>query len=199
MCQITVADWVEPVGKPPFGTSDPSHCGLGCSHKKKKETNKIHGHAQANQYTRTLLRFGVPSVGAAAWVLLKGTKLWPNSFLKSFFLVCFGLFFLPGAWEERSPGFSPCCHWTLNTIQLSLLIFLNVSFHTVCMSRECVSVRALHYRRMFVQWTSFYFFCSYTDSLLKHTLNTRQFKRMAYRKKIKSIYKYMCIWNDKIL
>lgn len=40
MCQITVADWVEPVGKPPFGTSDPSHCGLGCSHKKKKRPTR---------------------------------------------------------------------------------------------------------------------------------------------------------------
>lgn len=93
---------------------------------------------------------------------LKGTKLWPNIFSEKVF-ACFSTM-LPS-------GLAPPSGSALSA---------KVSFHSVCMSYECVSIRLMF--ALCVMQRAFNF--GHTqDSLLKHTLDTRQFKRKAYRKK----------------
>lgn len=115
--------------------------------------------------------------GSRGGVFLKGTKLWPNRRRR----------------RRRSGGVRACASPRgLSTRTRRPAVSAVVSFHTVCLSCECMSIRAtLH---SVCSCSGLYDLIIFVIHrfLLKNTLNN--LKRMAYRKKIK-VYINICVYE----
>ena len=146
MCQITVADWVYPVGSLLFLTFDPS---FKIQNHRDRSTHTKHKHT----HTQNLL-------SKLQWRLCRVQN-------------CDQMFHLEEVCVKARlcvSGFPPCCH--RDVIQLDSA---KVPHRTVCMSCECASIGLCSGLLLFCFFVCFFFlfFFTCTGSLLQHTQHKR--------------------------